>query len=215
MDTEPIVQLALSKLGCPYVWGATGPDTFDCSGLVVWAFKQNGQSITRVTQTQMFEGEEVVGAPQRGDLVFPDAGHVGIALGGNQMVHAPTTGDVVKISDYWTTPVAIRRFGTNSGLVGSTTVDPQFMARAGAGNLVDYIPSGSAIQAQVANLNTAVAQQIGFMSDVGKIFQAASAFFSVLVSAEGWKRILKVLCGTIALFVGIAFMAKELVGRIG
>lgn len=213
-DTEPMVQNALSVIGSPYVWGATGPREFDCSGLTQWSAKQAGISLTRTTYTQILEGEPVTGAPQRGDLVFPDAGHVGIALGGDQMVHAPEPGDVVKISTYWTTPLAVRRLGPNTGLPASTSVDPRFMAAPGGATLASYIPGADAIQAQLTNLNTAVANQVSIFSDFSSIFGAIGDFLSLLMSGEGWARILKVVCGALAIAIGIATLAIELVGRV-
>jgi len=207
-DTEPMVQAALSVVGAPYVWGATGPDSFDCSGLVVWSAAKAGITMTRTTYTQILEGEPVTGAPQRGDLVFPDAGHVGIALGGDTMVHAPAPGQNVKVEKYWTTPAAIRRVGTNSGLVGSTTVAPEFQSRGGDGpSLSDLIPD-------VSGLTDAVQSQYAFLSKIAGVMKAVGAFVNILMSTEGWTRILKVMFGTILVFLGIGFIAREFVGRM-
>lgn len=212
-DTEPMVQAALTRLGRPYVLGATGPEQFDCSGLVQWSAKQAGFSTTRTTYTQIFEGDPVQGAPQRGDLVFPDVGHVGIALGGDQMIHAPEPGDVVKIGTYWTTPVAIRRLGPNTGLPSSTTVDPRYAAGGGV-DLASYLPGSGAIQAQLSNLNSAVANQVGILGGFGDIFNAIGDFLTLMMSREGWIRILKVAGGMVSVAIGIAFIAIEFVGRM-
>lgn len=100
--TEKAVQAALSKQGRPYVWGATGPNQFDCSGLVQWAFKQAGISLPRTTKTIISRGKAVSrNAMQRGDLVWTSSGHMGIYLGDNKMIHAPQTGDVVKVQTVW------------------------------------------------------------------------------------------------------------------
>ena len=83
-----VVQYAMSQLNTPYVWGGGAPGGFDCSGLVMWAYAQYGYGVP-VSRDQL----------QPGDLVFFDGlGHVGIYIGGDQFVHAPHTGDVVKIS---------------------------------------------------------------------------------------------------------------------
>jgi cell wall-associated NlpC family hydrolase len=95
------IDAALSKLGKPYVYGATGPGSFDCSGLTSWAYNQGGVTIPRTSGTQSGFGAAVSrSALQPGDLVFygSPAYHVGIYLGDGKMVHAPTSGDVVKIS---------------------------------------------------------------------------------------------------------------------
>lgn len=89
---------AQSKLGSPYVWGATGPDSFDCSGLTSWAYSQAGISIPRTSQEQASAGTVVSRSElQPGDLVFfyDDLHHVGIYAGNGQIIHAPRTGEVV------------------------------------------------------------------------------------------------------------------------
>ncbi|MDH6289454.1 C40 family peptidase [Rhodococcus opacus] len=89
---------AESKIGSPYVWGATGPNAFDCSGLVQWAYKQAGISVPRTTYDQVNGGSPVdKGSLQPGDLVlFNGANHVGLYAGNGTVVHAPTSGQPVK-----------------------------------------------------------------------------------------------------------------------
>lgn len=96
---EKAVKYAASKMGAPYVWGATGPDTFDCSGLTQWAYKQAGLDITRTTYTQVNDGPKVsVNDVKPGDLVFYGDGltHMAIAKDSNTVIHAPQPGDVVQ-----------------------------------------------------------------------------------------------------------------------
>lgn len=95
-----VVLLALQHLGQPYVWGATGPDAFDCSGLVCYVYAQIGVCLPRVTFSQVFCGRAVSTSElATGDLVFfRGNAHVGIYLGGGWFIHAPHTGDVVKVS---------------------------------------------------------------------------------------------------------------------
>lgn len=98
---DKAVSLAKSKLGCKYVWGATGPNTFDCSGLMYWIAKQLGKSIPRNSSAQSQSGSPVTKANLLpGDLVFfgSPVHHVGMYIGNDQYIHAPRTGDVVKIS---------------------------------------------------------------------------------------------------------------------
>jgi cell wall-associated NlpC family hydrolase len=98
---QAAVNAALAKLGSPYVWGATGPGTFDCSGLMVWAYNKAGITLPRSSREQSTFGQAVSKDQlQPGDLVFyySPVSHVGMYIGNGQMVHAPTSGDVVKIS---------------------------------------------------------------------------------------------------------------------
>lgn len=95
-----VVSTALGYLGTPYVWGGTSPSGFDCSGFVQYVYAQNGVGLPRTSQSQMGVGNPVSqGQLQPGDLVFfRGGGHVGIYIGDGQYVHAPHTGDVVKVS---------------------------------------------------------------------------------------------------------------------
>jgi cell wall-associated NlpC family hydrolase len=103
------VRAALSRLGRPYVWGAPGPDRFDCSGLVQWAYAQAGVQLGRTTYQQINDGIPVPRSLVRpGDLVFPHAGHVQMAIGNNLVVEAPYSGASVRISRLGSN-IAIRR----------------------------------------------------------------------------------------------------------
>lgn len=98
-NAQGILNEAYKHLGAPYTWGATGPDTFDCSGFTQYVYEHAaGIDISRTTYTQINEGQPVSEDQLKpGDLVFPHAGHVGIYVGNGQMIHAPQTGDVVKV----------------------------------------------------------------------------------------------------------------------
>lgn len=101
---QKVISVAKAQMGKPYRWGATGPSSFDCSGLMQYAFKNGaGVSLPRVSRDQANVGKKVSKAElQPGDLVFFAKGgrihHVGMYLGNDQYIHAPQTGDVVKIS---------------------------------------------------------------------------------------------------------------------
>ena len=92
-----VVDYAASRVGCPYVWGASGPSSFDCSGLVMWAYAQIGISLPHYTESRYScaKARISVDAAQPGDVLYR-SGHVGISTGGNNYIHAPHTGDVVK-----------------------------------------------------------------------------------------------------------------------
>lgn len=96
-----VVQAALSRVGSPYSWGATGPNAFDCSGLIKWAFLQNGKSLPRSSQALAQGGQPVAFSDlQPGDIVtfYSDVSHAGIYIGDGMMVHASTYGTPVKVS---------------------------------------------------------------------------------------------------------------------
>ena len=97
-----IVSYAYNFIGTPYVYGATGPDTFDCSGFTSYVYANAaGINITRTTYSQMGVGTPVsYDQLQPGDLVFTYGGdHVGIYVGGGQYIHAPQPGDSVKVGN--------------------------------------------------------------------------------------------------------------------
>lgn len=95
------LNFAYAQLGKPYSYGATGPGSYDCSGLTMRSWGSAGVGITRTTNSQYAATKRVAKSDlQPGDLVFfSSLGHVGLYVGGGKMIHAPHTGDVVKISD--------------------------------------------------------------------------------------------------------------------
>jgi peptidoglycan DL-endopeptidase CwlO len=110
-----VVGIAMQYLGIPYVYGGSSPSGFDCSGFVMYVYGQMGVSLPHYTVAQYGMGVPVGRDElQAGDLVFFDGlGHVGIYIGGNEFIHSPHTGDVVKISSmtgwYADTYVGARR----------------------------------------------------------------------------------------------------------
>ncbi|APU17053.1 MULTISPECIES: C40 family peptidase [Actinoalloteichus] len=115
------IDFALDQIGKPYVWGATGPGTFDCSGLTLRAWEAAGVTIPRVSQDQFLGAGTPVPLDEAlpGDLIFWGAGrspravdHVALYLGNNEVVHAPQPGDVVQRAPLWDggklIPTAIR-----------------------------------------------------------------------------------------------------------
>jgi cell wall-associated NlpC family hydrolase len=128
-QVSTMLTAATSRLGKPYVWGATGPNGFDCSGLVGWSFAAAGINLPRTAAEQALTGPAVpLKQIQPGDLLFwawdpADPGfidHVAIYLGNGQMIEAPFTGAVVHV-------VAV----ATSHLVGAVRVSPALSARMG------------------------------------------------------------------------------------
>jgi cell wall-associated NlpC family hydrolase len=104
------IAYARAQLGTPYVWGATGPGAFDCSGLTYAAYRAAGVTVPRVSGAQWRHGPRIpAGREQPGDLVFfnsgpgtstSNPGHVGLVIGGGRMIAAPHTGTVVQVQSY-------------------------------------------------------------------------------------------------------------------
>lgn len=101
------LQAGLTQVGKPYSWGATGPDAYDCSGLVVWAYKQIGKVLPRSSQAQADGGTPVDKSQlQPGDVVlfYSDASHVGLYAGDGNVLHASTYGTPVKVDSMASMP---------------------------------------------------------------------------------------------------------------
>ncbi|MGW0881446.1 C40 family peptidase [Streptomyces sp. NPDC002671] len=104
------LQVAASKRGAPYQWGASGPRRFDCSGLTLYSYKRVGKTLPRTAAQQYNKTHHIsAGSRRAGDLVFFHSGssiyHVGIYAGHGKIWHAPKTGDVVKLERIWTRSV--------------------------------------------------------------------------------------------------------------
>lgn len=111
---ERVVRAALAKVGVPYVWGSKGPNTFDCSGLTGWAWRQFGVRLGPDTYTQIHQGHKVTQVLP-GDLIFPldsmgvrGPGHVQLAISATQVVEAPGRGMTVRVRSMPARYVAVR-----------------------------------------------------------------------------------------------------------
>lgn len=109
---QTVVSAAQSQIGKPYVWGATGPNAYDCSGLVQYAYSQAGKNVGRTTYQQAGAGQHIsVSQAQPGDILMWGDYHDAIYVGNNQYVHAPQPGQNVtqaSISSYFMPDYAIR-----------------------------------------------------------------------------------------------------------
>jgi len=148
------------QVGKPYQWGAAGPNSFDCSGLMYAAFKSAGYPTGPVRWTTAgirFMGDAVpIGQQQPGDLIMPDSGHVGIYVGDGKYLDAPHTGTTVQIQVSDPAPWAIRRIvmPTTSGQAAVGTggfSGLNSIAGDALGPWVSVIHQLSAISAFVAN----------------------------------------------------------------
>jgi cell wall-associated NlpC family hydrolase len=110
------LEIAASKQGSPYQWGATGPHRFDCSGLTLYSFRKAGKKLPRTAEQQYNRTRHISASNRRaGDLVFFHWGsyvfHVGIYAGRGRIWHAPKTGAVVRLEKIWTRSVWYGRVG--------------------------------------------------------------------------------------------------------
>lgn len=111
---DDVIAQASAELGRPYVYGAEGPSTFDCSGLMQFIFGKVGISLPRTAAEQQ-QATTSVSSPAPGDLVFwgNPAYHVALYIGGGKIIAAPHTGTVVQIENLWGSP---SKYGRVSGL---------------------------------------------------------------------------------------------------
>jgi len=106
-DVSAVLAFARAQIGKPYLWGGAGPDSWDCSGLTQAAWAQAGVSLSHYTGWQWAETSRVpLSDLQPGDLVFyggsgPSSHHVGLYIGGGQMIEAPETGKNVRYASIW------------------------------------------------------------------------------------------------------------------
>jgi len=121
---QNILAVAQAQLGKPYQWGATGPDKFDCSGLTQYCYK-NGAGITipRVSGSQAHFGQ-ATNQPQPGDIVWfgSPVHHVGIYVGGSQIIHAPEAGEPVEVATIWNETHGYRNIIDGNVLPGGTQI---------------------------------------------------------------------------------------------
>jgi hypothetical protein len=187
VDVEPAVKFALAQVGKPYVFGSAGPNTFDCSGLTMRAFQAVGINMPHSTYTQVGFGVAVSKPElQRGDLLFPDPGHVQIYLGNNMVVEAPHTGANVRVVPVWGF-FAARRLGTASGTDTIVTV-PAF-------NPLNPLDDLKAVKASLAALLSIV----DGLKDTAKW----------LSDPANWFRIFLVIAGGLSLLVVAWIMVRE------
>ena len=142
------ISLAFGQLGKPYVWGATGPSSFDCSGLLVYSWGLSGVQLPR-TSYQMYEWTVPIplSALQPGDLVFfgeSQIHHVGMYVGGGTMIQAPHSGDVVKLASiWWDNLVGFGRIHGPDVTVSSRQFQPPWAVTAPGGPVARPVKPGA------------------------------------------------------------------------
>lgn len=213
-----VIKAVESKLGARYVWGAEGPNTFDCSGLMVWAYAKEGVNLPRTSQEQAKYGTAVpLAKVQPGDLITSNWGsgpssHVGMYVGNNKIIHAPRPGSVVKFAnldaDYRSHINAVRR------VPGAGKVDTAGLPMPD--DLLDLIPgSGGSLTEgllkPVAAITAALQDVASGLLSVGKVAE----WMLKLALPATWVRIVCGLLGIVLLFLGLWFLARESMGAGG
>lgn len=213
-----VVATVRTQLGKPYVFGS-GPDTssFDCSDLMQWAYKQHGIRIPRVTSDQVKIGVEVPRAQiQAGDLLFSNwigrpHSHVGIYDGQGNIIQAPKTGDVVKVTrlgpSYWSHIDAIRRVpGVVSGPAGNVEPGAPGTPIDGITNVITGITNRILSPAEAATAALAPLQSLAQSAmQIGGVANRITQLFlptSIMRGVAG-------VAGGIFVLIGIFFLARE------
>lgn len=179
---DTAIQFALAQVGKPYVWGATGPDGYDCSGLVQASYAAAGIQLPRTTYQQILQGQDVPQADLApGDLVFPDIGHVQIYLGNGQIIESPHQGASVRVVNLWGFFKARRVTAPSSGVyTGATGTDATSKPRSS-----------------------------GLLGGTSDLISSAGNVASKLSSGSWWKRIGLGAAGAFVIYEGYSALNKE------
>jgi cell wall-associated NlpC family hydrolase len=179
-DTGGAISYATSKLGCPYVWGATGPATFDCSGLTQAAYASIGIAIGRNTTAQKGTGVQV--SPSQavpGDLIFPaEYDHVVMYLGGNMIIEAPTEGQNVSTRAIYFNPATAIWRHYPPAVYGGSPVAPFNPNPTTPGSAPGTIAQGAAGGTVATGSNEPIARNLfTYQFAAGQFASAVSSLF--------------------------------------
>lgn len=218
------IKAALTRVGAPYAWGATGPDSFDCSGLLVWAWKKAGVTLPRTSQAMAKFGTPVAPKDLKpGDLITSDWGsgpssHVAMYIGDNKVIHAPRPGRTVTVANldanYRSKVNAIRRIPgvSYAGLdpAGFKVPDVGGWAKDLLGGAEDFGKGlldglGSDLTAPFKLMGEQLATIGGAMLSVG----AFAEWLLKLALPSTWVRIACAGLGVSVLFLGLFFLVRE------
>lgn len=218
VNGSDVVAYARTQLGDPYVWGAEGPDKFDCSGLVQYVYQHFGIHTPRTTYQMTASGSPLKRITRAdltaGDLIFSNWGgrrssHVGIYDGKGNIIEAPAPGQNVKVTrlgpGYWAHVDDMRR------VPGTSATAPA--GSDGGGNLLEelgstiggLIPRPQNLTDAVSNVGTAagsVAKSLMSVSEVANLITRAALPSNILRGFYG-------MFGVIFVLIGIWFLAKE------
>jgi NlpC/P60 family protein len=217
-----VVNRARQELGDPYVFGSHGPNTYDCSGLVEYVYRQLGIKVPGTTSSMMGPGSNLLpiqrGQLGPGDLVFSNwigrrSSHVGIYAGNNQIIEAPEPGKTVTVTNmgpsYWGHADAFRRV---PGVTGSPNPPNPLQAgvkagltEAGLGGLAGWIPNPGNVTDALSNVGNAM---IGVAEGVGNIGALATTLTRAFLPSNLIRGV-AFMFGVMFLLIGTWFLARE------
>lgn len=229
-DTAAAIAAVKSKMGSKYVWGDDGPNTFDCSGLMQWAWGQAGVQLPRTSEQQATYGQRVARVEdlQPGDLITSHWGrggpssHVAMYLGGGTVIHAPAPGKVVttgKIDANYRKHIdAMRRVPGAKAIAGGVgqagLIDPDTIPGIGGG-LLDLgqglLNSGALGDGLLGPLKALAESSVGIARAMLSVGDLATWVLRLGLPST-WVRIVSGLLGTVFLFLGIVFLVRETQG---
>ncbi len=210
VNVAAAIAAAESKIGLPYVWGATGPKSFDCSGLMLWSWRKAGVELPRTSQQQANYGTPVPLAKiQPGDLVTSNWGdgpssHVGMYVGNGRIINAPKPGGVVsysKLNDYYKSHINTVRRVPGAGAVSQADLPgPLGGAIAGGAELL-----GGSLLTPLRAMGGALGSMAASLGGIGQL----ATFLLRLALPSTWVRIMCGILGSLILFLGLGFLVRE------
>lgn len=191
-DTAEAIQFGLTQQGKPYVWGAKGPASYDCSGLTQACYKYIGMDIGSDTYSQAAKGTTIsMAQAQPGDLLFPASlEHVVMYLGGNTILHAPQSGDVVKVAPLYFTPGKVVTYPpAKYGGPAAIPFDPVRAAGAASGASGGVAPGTVAQGSNGGTYQTGSAEPIArnlfsYMFEPGRFMNGISMLYGLDKGSE-------------------------------
>lgn len=210
IKSTDLVALANQQLGKPYVFGAEGPNTFDCSGLMQFLFGRFGVKLPRLAHEQANYGIAIPksGPLKPGDMVFSSwdgrkSSHVGMYVGNNQIINAPQPGERVKLSTlssgYLAHVDAVRRVPGVDGVTGPTGATPAGFP------LPDPFGVGDKLTDAVKGIGESIAASVGAFESAGRLAEALLK----LALPSNMVRIIAGGFGTLFIFWGLFFLVRE------
>lgn len=213
-----VVSFASTEFGKPYVWGAAGPNTFDCSGLVQFVYKHFGIATPRTTSDMMGSGSNLVPVSrdkiQAGDLLFSNwtghkSSHVGIYDGNGSIIEAPEPGKTVVRTalgpGYWAHVDNIRRVPGVDGSAGTGDTGVIGTIEAGIGTIAGMIPTPGNVTEALANLGNAMGSVASSAASGAKLAELVTHAFLPSNLIRGFALGAGIVFG----LIGIWFLARE------